>query len=508
MATNMTFVDFVTPVPADWLNNVNFVVNNLPAGVTVVANVAAIRALVNLPAGVVIVTSGYYTSGDGGGGLYAYVASDTTSTDNGGTILVDAGGHRWYLQGPTGTVQAKQFGAKCDGITDDTASHQNALNYLASIGGGKLILPTGITCTSATLTIQHSGVSIIGQGRGGHHDAGPQADAPTQMKWIGSTAAAMIQIKPATGAVTALRSCSVDGIMFLGNNIAAFGVQVYSCSNSVWRISGNNFTGSVLFTDIASGLSEASDVQQNDIWVSAYQYNAVSLGFACYFGASSVSSGVQGNFSFNRVHEITCNYTGTASSQTAVEVVGADNNDFYNIQMFRTSGGVGTGVRLIQSTGAGAFACQSNVFWHCSPGAGGFYSAGTEAGSLPAIFNNIVFYDKSNGPPNPVIGVGSSLWWASNQAPQGQRVSLNGSQNQIILADGRITYRGTLSVPGNSSASVTFPTSFTSSALYATAVPDGTAPGGEWGITCSVSGLTIYNSNASTVTFWWSAEGI
>lgn len=29
MSTNMTFVDFVTPVPADWLNNVNFTVNNL-----------------------------------------------------------------------------------------------------------------------------------------------------------------------------------------------------------------------------------------------------------------------------------------------------------------------------------------------------------------------------------------------------------------------------------------------------------------------------------------------
>lgn len=30
MANNMTFTDFVTPVPADWLNNVNFVVNQYP----------------------------------------------------------------------------------------------------------------------------------------------------------------------------------------------------------------------------------------------------------------------------------------------------------------------------------------------------------------------------------------------------------------------------------------------------------------------------------------------
>lgn len=36
MAINMTFTDFVTPVPADWLNNVNFVVNN-PTGVSYLA---------------------------------------------------------------------------------------------------------------------------------------------------------------------------------------------------------------------------------------------------------------------------------------------------------------------------------------------------------------------------------------------------------------------------------------------------------------------------------------
>lgn len=36
MAINMTFTDFVTPVPADWLNNVNYVVNN-PAAPTYLA---------------------------------------------------------------------------------------------------------------------------------------------------------------------------------------------------------------------------------------------------------------------------------------------------------------------------------------------------------------------------------------------------------------------------------------------------------------------------------------
>ena len=41
---------------------------------------------------------GYYTSGDGGEGFFWRNTADTTSTDNGGTIIIDGSGIRWYRE--------------------------------------------------------------------------------------------------------------------------------------------------------------------------------------------------------------------------------------------------------------------------------------------------------------------------------------------------------------------------------------------------------------------------
>lgn len=126
MATNLTFVDYQTPVPADWLNNVNGFVNY-----SNVVNVTALRA-VNHVIVQTVSTAGYYAFNDGGGGVYKYDPTDTTSSDNGGTVIVANDGARWKLQIVNGEVSTAQFGAKFDGTTNDTTSIQNALNVLTS----------------------------------------------------------------------------------------------------------------------------------------------------------------------------------------------------------------------------------------------------------------------------------------------------------------------------------------------------------------------------------------
>ncbi|WP_175978921.1 right-handed parallel beta-helix repeat-containing protein [Burkholderia sp. BCC1047] len=99
-----------------------------------VDSIAALRALDSASHKRAFVT-GYYAVGDGGGGAYQLDSSDTTSVDNGGTVIVAADGGRWKLQ-VTDTVSVKQFGATGTGTsgTDDSAAIQRATNWAAAAG--------------------------------------------------------------------------------------------------------------------------------------------------------------------------------------------------------------------------------------------------------------------------------------------------------------------------------------------------------------------------------------
>lgn len=111
----------------------------------------------------------YSTSGDLGGGHYYLDTADTTSADNGGTVLVASDGGRWKLK-HSGTISVRVFGAGRGG--DDTAAfkaacglglrvHAPAGNYLITenvpvswelFGDGK---------NSTTITVNGSGFDVF-----------------------------------------------------------------------------------------------------------------------------------------------------------------------------------------------------------------------------------------------------------------------------------------------------------------------------------------------------------
>ncbi|MEA1672458.1 hypothetical protein [Nitrospirillum sp. BR 11163] len=115
-----------------------------------IVNIAALRA--NTVAFTSVQTLGYHTVGDGGEGIYVLNSGDTSSGDNGGSIIVDAAGHRWYLSNLR-TPTARQFGAYGDNSHDDTSAFINASNWLAALGGGTLVVEQGTYLIANSLTL-------------------------------------------------------------------------------------------------------------------------------------------------------------------------------------------------------------------------------------------------------------------------------------------------------------------------------------------------------------------
>ena len=84
-----------------------------------IANIYALRNYMRPVEGMIYQTLGYHNEFDGGTNEYFYKSDDMTA-DNGGTVIrhVNNGGN--FIAINQTVVNARQFGAKGDGITDDT----------------------------------------------------------------------------------------------------------------------------------------------------------------------------------------------------------------------------------------------------------------------------------------------------------------------------------------------------------------------------------------------------
>lgn len=123
--TPYTTVDSINVQGA--LQEIIDVLNSISVVADKVNTLAALR-LVDHTKVTSIHTSGYSAVNDQGHGDWNYISTDTTSADNGGTIVVDSTGGRWYRE-DVGFITPQMFGATSAGSANDDVAFNAAWAY-------------------------------------------------------------------------------------------------------------------------------------------------------------------------------------------------------------------------------------------------------------------------------------------------------------------------------------------------------------------------------------------
>lgn len=136
--------------------------DSIPPNQNIVSNISELLLITDKPDKFKIFVGGYYEDGDGGGGHFYWDAL-STETENGGTIL-GVGTGRWKRI-VNGKLNIKWFGAKGDGVFDDSPPIQATIDYASSKSAGEVVAPYGNYRLVTGVEIKNN-VGLSGAGKG------------------------------------------------------------------------------------------------------------------------------------------------------------------------------------------------------------------------------------------------------------------------------------------------------------------------------------------------------
>lgn len=459
------------------------------------ASIAALRA--NVQAETIVYVQGYYGTGTLGGGAFSYVATDTTTADNGGTVIVDAANHRWYRERAGPNYPVSWFGAKGDGTTDDLASITACLAALVVNGGGLAVFEALTYKHSNTITIANSFVGLWGVAANGFSEFGtPLETYATRLLWSGSTGVSQVLVSPVSGASSRkLFGCSVQNITFDGATIAEGGLQVMSHENGTFQ--GLTFIGHVnsalacLYTGVVATLggSQSRDCQHN-LFRNMVMIQEVGQGTGV---GVFLTGDATANTSLNTFDEFLILHT----NQSGIFINSADSNNFGRMDIQRAGGGA-SGVGLSLAAGASTNLTANNNYFDYVFANGGINAQGTGDGVVASSNNVIRRVDTANGTPIPTVGIGTTLRWGTGQAV----VNKFGDAlpNYNILDNNQIMQWGTAVVPKTSSVTVTLALglTFAIGSLQVTAQQNaGAALSAVTGLIINTTQISLTNTDAA-----------
>ena len=126
-------------------------------------SVAALRAFAGVTSATVVYLTGWHADLKKGGGKFVLDATDTTSADDGGVIIVDAVGRRWKRVITDNLLTADMFGARVGVIADTALTNMWAAAEVFNCNAG--LNPRDAFEITTTVTIPHGKTFMGRRGR-------------------------------------------------------------------------------------------------------------------------------------------------------------------------------------------------------------------------------------------------------------------------------------------------------------------------------------------------------
>ena len=291
----------------------------------------------------------------------------------------------------TGLLSVRDYGAKGDGVTDDTAAIQAAINAAAT-NSKTISVPAGTYRITSTLYIPHSNVRLLGEGfvkDPYSQSAGNFIDASgTVFLWGGSAGGTMVHVGWVNGTSTRkVVGVGIDGIALNGNSSAGIGLYILSSNSGRYtNLCIENCVGSAALymttTTYTIPYSGSPNNQENYFCNVIIEVSGATNGI--YLGSDiAVSTAGLGNTSCNTFINTVIRYAGTRTT----------------VATTTTTGTAATGALSITVTSATGIAAGQNVVGTNIP-PGAIVTADYVAGSTTVPITP---------PPTAIVSAGTSV---------------------------------------------------------------------------------------------------
>jgi hypothetical protein len=387
-------------------------------------------------------------------------------------LSVANGGTGTTTGGPAQTqYSVTQYGAACDGVTNDSVHIQNAINAAQTAGGGLVAFPPGKVCAgSSTLAITANNVVLYCPAGGNNPNTnGPFIFSSTgcTMKWTGASGGAMVSMVAPSGSTSdlPLQGDGAIGMTFNGNGgLAGDGLFIQTLDAGVflqdafYNFSGSTtiYLGTIAATSSNFNPNATADSQWN-VFDGIYIQNYIGAGgvastpssgmtFDAYAGGGALTV----NASLNTIRNVSM---GLGAGATGI-VMRGDTNRFYNISIDAFASTAPSVDFQIVQNGSNYFTGSSNDF-HGFVANNAVLARGQS--SYPGCTSAFITYtgdtctngdtfdgvDDGNGTPAPTIEPGAQLMWRTqNGSSVGQAfgtLALGENQTDTLGAAGAVS---------------------------------------------------------------------